>query len=86
MKYVFVQNGVVGAVIPEKDPTFPSIPISKRYSAEFLSSCVAVKDGVAVESGWLYVDGGFIGPVIEEAEETEDELVEAPAERGSEAK
>ena len=62
MKYVFVQNGVVGAVIPEKDPTFPSIPIRKRYSAEFLSSCVAVKDGVAVESGWLYVDGGFVEP------------------------
>ena len=62
MKYVFVQNGVVGAVIPEKDPTFPGIPIRKRYSAEFLSSCVAVKDGVAVESGWLYVDGGFVEP------------------------
>ena len=60
MKYVFVQNGVVGAVIPEKDPTFPGVPIRKRYSAEFLSSCVAVKDGVAVESGWLYVDGGFV--------------------------
>lgn len=62
MKYVFVQNGVVGAVIPEKDPTFPGVPIRKRYSAEFLSSCVAVKDGVAVESGWLYVDGGFVEP------------------------
>ena len=79
MKYVFIQNGVVGAVIPEKDPTFPGVPIRKRYSAEFLSSCVAVKDGVAVETGWVYVDGGFIEPVIEEAE-TKDEPDESPAE------
>ena len=72
MKYVFVQDSIVGAVIPEKDPMFPSVPISKRYSAEFLSSCAAVKNSVAVEIGWLYVDGGFIEPAIEEAE-TKDE-------------
>ena len=80
MKYVFVQNGVVGAIIPEEDPVFPSMPIQRRYSAEFLSRCVTVESGVAVESGWMYVDGAFIGPVIEEAEETKDEPTEASAE------
>ena len=80
MKYVFVQNGVVGAVIPEKDPTFPGVPIRKRYSAEFLSSCVKVRNDAAVESGWLYADGAFVEPVIEEAEGTGDEPTEASAE------
>ena len=79
MKYVFVQDSIVGAVIPDKDPVFPGIPISKRYSTEFLSRCVAVKNSVEVQTGWLYQDGVFTEPVAEEVEGP-NEPVDPPAE------
>jgi hypothetical protein len=67
MKYVYIEYDRVINIIPEWDSTFPDIPITERYSAEFLSRCIVVDESVEVESGYLYnhETGVFTQPVIE---------------------
>jgi len=54
MKYVFTENNIVRQIIPEIDPAFPGIPITERYTSEFLKQCVAVDEIVKVEINWTY--------------------------------
>ena len=63
MKYVYLQDSVVHEIIPEYAPEFPNIPITARYTAEFLSHCVAVEDDMEVEQYDEYVNGIFKKPI-----------------------
>lgn len=76
MKYVYLLNDTVHEIIPENDPVFPSIPITARYSADFLAHCVAVGDEVAVERGWQYMDSTFVKPIMPEPEDPPETLPE----------
>ena len=50
--YVYLNSNIVTEIIPAIDPVFPGIPITARYSPEFLAQCVHWQEGVA--QGWLY--------------------------------
>lgn len=54
MKYVRLNNNVAAEIIPEFDPTFPNVPITERYPAEFVKKLVAVDDNVEVRVGMVY--------------------------------
>lgn len=73
MKYVRVLDGKAVEVIPEYDPTFPGIPASKRFSADFLAPLIPVADEVEVEQHWGYdpETGQFSEPVVTVSEEEE---------------
>lgn len=62
MKYIYLIDNKVHEIIPEFNPVFPDVPITERYTAEFLSHCVAVEDYVTVEQNWIYEDGLFTEP------------------------
>lgn len=50
MRYVRIDNNrIVREIIPAFDEQFPGVPITERYSPEFLNQCLEVADGVAVE-------------------------------------
>jgi len=52
--YVYLLNNAVIEIISEINPDFPDVPITERYSKEFLSQCVKVSDDTEVEQGWIY--------------------------------
>ena len=66
-KYVYINGNTVGSIIPEHDPTFPGIPIQKRYAKSFLDKCVVVDDAVDVSCGMVYdpATKEFSHPVVE---------------------
>lgn len=79
MKYVRVLDGKAVEVIPEYDPTFPGIPASKRFSADFLAPLIPVADEVAVDQHWDYdpETGLFsepVGEVISEEQTPDEEM------------
>lgn len=47
-------NNRVTQIIPEFDPTFPDIPISKRYSEDFCNKLIRVDDSEDVKLGMYY--------------------------------
>ena len=55
MQYIKLskENRVV-EIIPEFNPVFPDVPITSRYSADFLEDLIRVEDNVVVEEGWVY--------------------------------
>lgn len=57
MKYAQIRDSIVVELIPETDANFPDIPITERFSAEFLTSCEMVDDTVQV--GYKKTDAGF---------------------------
>lgn len=66
MKYVYINNDrIVHEVIPAFVDEFPGIPVTQRYSAEFLSHCLEVNDAVEVEQGmeFLPLENRFVSPV-----------------------
>ena len=76
MKYVLLSNRSVMNIIPEYDPAFPNIPLSKRFSAAFIRELIPVSDDIEVRSGMVYdiETGEFREPP--EPELTEDEELE----------
>lgn len=72
MKYIFLMENVVREIISEFDPIFPNIPITARYTAEFLAQCVTADDDADVELNDIYdpETGTFIRP--QESEDPED--------------
>lgn len=52
--YVFMINNRVTQIIPEFDPIFPDIPISKRYSEDFCKKLIQVDDSEDVKLGMYY--------------------------------
>ena len=55
-----ILNGRVVEFIPKVDPAFPSIPLKKRFSKEFLNGCVECPEGI--ELGYMYENGEFSAP------------------------
>lgn len=55
-KYVFVDEvtKLVGSVVDELDSTFPNIPITQRYTEDFLRNCIAVDYATEVTIGMKY--------------------------------
>lgn len=47
-------NSCVSEIIQDYDPTFPGVPISERYSSEFISMLLHVSDEIEVFTGWIY--------------------------------
>lgn len=76
MKYIYLSDNTAHEIIPENDPVFPGIPITARYSADFLAHCVAADDAAAVEQGWQYIDGTFVKPITPEPENPPETLTE----------
>jgi len=61
MKYIYLNtDNSVGAVIDEIDPLFPDVPISERYSSDFLSMCIVSETSVPV--GYIKTETGFEAP------------------------
>ena len=55
MKYIKLSSeNVVIEILPEFDSTFPNIPITKRYTQDFLSELIKVDENTNVENGWVY--------------------------------
>ena len=65
--YVFMINNRVTQIIPEFDPIFPDIPISKRYSEDFCKKLIQVDDSEDVKLGMYYDkdDNKFYFPKVE---------------------
>lgn len=63
MNYIYLVNNIVHEIIPEEHPDFPEIPITERYSEDFLSKCIIVEENVEVKQGWQYVEGSFVEPI-----------------------
>ncbi len=79
--YVYIyENGATGSIIPEIDPDFPGIPITERFSSDFLASCVTVEDPSDVlemynrETGEFYTPEPEPVPVITEPVNPPDPL------------
>lgn len=83
MKYIYLIDNKVHEIIPENDPALPGIPITDRYSADFLAHCVTTDDDTTIEQGWQYIDGKFVKPITPEPEippETLPEYLDAAKE------
>lgn len=65
MNYAYINNGVVGTVISEFDDNFPNIPLTQRYSKDFLDNCVQCPAETSV--GMLYENGVFSEPPVVES-------------------
>lgn len=77
MKYVEISDDAthVKNVFSEFDSTFPNIPITERFSKDFLDSCIIVSDDIEVETGYIYNKGTntFSKPIENEEGVVEDE-------------
>ena len=60
MNYAHIEDNIVVELIPEFDPVFPNIPITERFSAEFLTLCELVSDDVQLN--YIKTETGFVPP------------------------
>ena len=64
--YIRLLNNVVQEIIPEIDVAIPNVPITERYTEEFLNKCVVTTDDVEVKQNWDYIPNtGEFKPPIE---------------------
>lgn len=63
MKYVVMNGNVVQDILYNNNPTFPDMPIERRFPASYLTSCIKVSDETKVQIGFKYVNGEF-EPVV----------------------
>ena len=55
MKYIKVNfNGQIDEIIPEYIDIFPNIPISERYSSEFVRNLIPVDDSIEITNDMVY--------------------------------
>jgi 2-phospho-L-lactate transferase/gluconeogenesis factor (CofD/UPF0052 family) len=75
-KYIRLENDVVAEILNEYEEIFGDIHISKRYTKEFINTCVVVDEDVKVEVNWKYENGKFIEPkpVIIDREENKKNI------------
>ena len=50
----YIVNNIVYELIPKENPVFPGVPVTDRYTAEFLTQCVEVPTGVEVAPNDIY--------------------------------
>ncbi len=56
MKYVYINNDrIVHEIIPAFADEFPGIPITERYSKEFLAHCLELADTIDVQQGMEFL-------------------------------
>ena len=62
------EKGIAQELIPDRDPTFPEIPIEERYAPDFVSRLIHVPDDTEVQQRWVYDrnSGAFSPPKTEE--------------------
>lgn len=72
-KYLYIDvTDTLAEIIPDFDPAIPDTPVSERYSAEFLSSCVERTDeqiaseGIKVGMHYDKESDTFSEPVVPE--------------------
>lgn len=72
-KYLVMNDNIVVEIIPEYTDIFPGVPANQRYSAEFLSRCIAVDENIQVEVGQMYngTTGEITTPPVIEIQEPE---------------
>ena len=72
MQYVLLNNNVVSEVIPEINPKFPDIPISERYTVDFIAKLKPISDEIEVGQNYVYDSESetFIAPEKYEPVET----------------
>jgi len=77
MYYIQLKNQIAVELIPEFDPTFPDVPVTERFSKDFLNQCVTFDEEVPM--GYIYdpVNKKFNPPTIVTPEEPT--LPQAPA-------
>lgn len=79
MKYIYIDaNGYSSIEVLDNDPAFPGIPVTDRYSTEYLAQCVAVEDDVDVMLGSTYdaETGQFTPPDHSEPGAPPEEAIE----------
>lgn len=65
--YIHLINNIVTQLIPDIDPVFPDVPISKRYTESFVDKLIHVEDDANVRIGMKYdaSTGNFNFPTVE---------------------
>lgn len=48
------ENNFVTEIIPDIDPVFPDVPVSERYTADFVAALIYVDDSVEIACGMVY--------------------------------
>ena len=78
MKYIEMASDgfTVKKIFSEFDPTFPNIPITSRFSKDFLDTCMVVEEDLEVEEGYVYnkETNTFSKPIEEEEENSDGEV------------
>lgn len=87
-KYIYLNNlGEVREFIDEFNPIFPGIPIQDRYAKDFLDQCLIMTEDEIKDRGILLgmyynkeKDNFYFPepPVVEEEENTDEIIEEAP--------
>ena len=54
MYYIHLMNNFVTEIIPDENPTFPCIPATQRYAADFISRCIIADDVADIHTGMIY--------------------------------
>lgn len=62
--YVKLENDTVVEIIPDEDPSFPGVPIEKRYDQNFISKLIHIDNEVDVRLGSTFIAGQFINPPV----------------------
>ena len=54
MYYIHLMDNAVTEIIPDENSTFPGIPITQRYTSDFISRCITADDVSAIHAGMIY--------------------------------
>lgn len=54
MYILLTSENTVAEIIPDEDPVFPGVPISDRYTPEFVAKLLHVDDNTEVAQNWRY--------------------------------
>lgn len=79
------KNNRVVETIPDIDPVFPDVPISERYSADFVAALIYVDDNANIGYGMVYdreaETFSYPEPAVlpPESENTEEDISDAGA-------
>ena len=74
MYILLSDKNTVSEIIPDEHPSFPGIPVSARYTAEFVAKLKHFPDDTNVAQNWIYdpESDTFSAPKVEEADTLEE--------------
>ena len=72
MYILLTTNNTVAEIIPDENPIFPGVPITERYTPDFIANLLHVPDDTEVKQNWVYnpETGEFTEPIVNSAAET----------------